>query len=541
MLIHRIFYKPRIRNRHARSRRFPSRICLRLETLENRTPLSSGLVVGTEAVAASRTVETGSVIPGAPQRLEWTVVEATSVDPAVSTVTSQTGFMNLTPSQSKGTTLPSIPALETLLSNAPVDAVLSANGSSAVSDWTVTREPSGTSTQPAVATAIAELPHTELLSASGNVNERVLNVMSTIGDVETEGDISLFPLRDGAFITMGPAPWHGSSQTNNNDNEGTDMSYAGSLESIEMDDGILTWTAAAPATSRATGHALSFVVTDPSLQVEESSEVPNTSGLSYLATGDGATLYAPTSAGDDVHAWDESSTEPISPALIIGGGVSLNVLLSGPDVSVNTEPVDLEQVAELVPLPQSSLALAATLWTVPSDSPTPSRRWDLSAGNPDDPDARKALASSWVVFVTAMDEAMKQTCRDIRDGSFSGEGRHSGNEGPRGGPDELIDWKGPILPAGQGRLLEPKSKLPRSGRGATFDEAGQGTVRTQQDAQPHSDDGQPVVLGVMPMISVVSISTFCAGWFWRKWQRAQRLGLGGSGSWDRSTDGVKTP
>ena len=84
MLIHRIFYKPRIKNRNARSRRVPSGRCLRVETLEIRTPLSSGLVAGIEAVVAQRVVETGFVIPGPPQRLEWTMLEATSVDQAIS-------------------------------------------------------------------------------------------------------------------------------------------------------------------------------------------------------------------------------------------------------------------------------------------------------------------------------------------------------------------------------------------------------------------------------------------------------------------------
>jgi hypothetical protein len=541
MLVHRIFYKPRIKNRNARSRRFLSGPCLRLEALENRTPLSSGLVVGIEAVVASRAVETGSVIPGQPQRLEWTMVEVTSVDQAISTVSSETGFTNLTPSQRHSTTSPSLPALETNLSNAPVGTMLSTTSSSAVSDWIATPDLRGALTQPAVGGAKAELPPNEVLSIAGNVKQRPVNVTSIIGDVEIDGDLSFFPLRPGPFMTMGPAAAHGSSQTNSNDDQETDMSYAGSLESIEMDDVFSTWTAAPPATGRASGHALSYIVTDPSLQFDARSEGPTISGLSYLATGGGSTLYTPTSAGDDVHTSDESSSEPISPALIIGGGVSLNVLLIGPDMSVNTEPGGVEQVAELVPLPQSSLALAATLWSVPSDFPTASGRWDASsAGKADDADARQAPASSWVLFVTGMDQALEQTSRDIRDGILSHDGRQSANEGPPGGPDELIDWQGPILPAGQGGLPEPKSKLPRTDPGATFGEAGQGTVRTQRNARPHSDDGQPVVLGAMPMISAVSISTLIAGWFWRKRQRGRRLGLGGRGSTDRSTDGATT-
>ena len=430
--------------------------------------------------------------------------------------------MNLTPSQSLSTPPPSLPALERILSSAPVGAVLSATSSSAVSDWTVARDPRVTLPQPAVAAITAELPPNQLLGIAGGAKQRAVNVVSAIGDIEIDGDMSLFPLRPGPFIPMGPAPWRGKSQTNNNDNQATDMSYAGSLESIEMDDGFSTWTATPQPTGRAAGHAMNFIVTDPSLQFDARSEGPTISGLSYLATGGGETLYGPTSAGDDAYNSDESSTEPNSPASITVGGVSLNVLLSGGDLSINTEPGGVEQVAELVPLPQSSLALAATLWSVPSDFSSTSGRWDASTGKADDPDARKASASSWVLFVTGMDQALEQTSRDIRDRILSHDGRRSADEGPPGGADELIDWQGPILPAGQGQLPEPKSRSPRASGGETFDEAGRGTLRIQQESRPDSSDGQPVVLGVMPMISAVSISTLIAGWFWRKRGRLQR-------------------
>ena len=191
---------------------------------------------------------------------------------------------------------------------------------------------------------------------------------------------------------MGPPPWRVSSQTNNNDDNAiTDMSYAGPLERFEMDDDFSTWPTTPLATGRATGHAFELYRHGParsrSIRVARS---PTRAGCLILRPAGRAvsSRYRQSSAGDDVLAWEEGSTEPVSPASITAGGVSLNILLSGPDVPIHTEPGGLEQVAELVPLPESSLALAATLWTVPSDSPTSTPRWDLPAGKATDPDAR---------------------------------------------------------------------------------------------------------------------------------------------------------
>jgi hypothetical protein len=305
-----------------------------------------------------------------------------------------------------------------------------------------------------------------------------------------------------------------------------------------MDDGFSTWTTMPQTTGRAIGHASNFLFTDPSLQLDARNDGPSTTGLSYLATGGGATLDSPTSAGDDVLTWDDDSTEPISPAAITVSGVSLSVLLSDPDLTIKTAPGNLDQVAELVPLPESSLALAATLWTVPSDSPSSSVRWDASTGRPIDPEVQKAATSSWILFVTGMDQALEQTSRDIRDGMFSHNPRQTANDdGPPGAPDELIEWQGPILPGSQGGLPESKPKLPRTSRVVTSDVAGLGTLRTRHDSRPHSDDGQPVALGVMPMISAVSITTMIACWFWRKRQQSRSPDRGRSGS----TGSLKRP
>ena len=65
--------------------------------------------------------------------------------------------------------------------------------------------------------------------------------------------------------------------------------------------------------------------------------------------------------------------------------------MAGPETPVQATADDLEQVAELIPLEESSLAMVATLWTVSSDSRTTSPERDVEpAGASLEPGARSA-------------------------------------------------------------------------------------------------------------------------------------------------------
>ena len=516
MFIHRIFRRRRIKIPSCRGRRARSTLSLALESLENRTPLSSGLGAAIEAAVVSRAAEIGFSIPRLPLVVEWTSLGASITVQAASTVPSQIVPFNATLSVSVSTTPASPPALEQFTSDSPEGAVLSSVNATTGPDGALGSGPIRALIQAAASGGSVEVPPNDQPGVVRTARELLPDITYAIDHVEDEGDTLPFPFPPGSFAPMGPATGRGSSQTSDDADHETDMSNVGTLELFEWEDGFSPGTTTSPAPGHATLHALSFVVTDPSLEVEETGEVPNTTGLSYLATGGRAAPYSPASAGDGVLAWDEGSTEPISPTSITVGGASLNVLLNAVDGLIQTEPGDLEQVAELVPLPESSLALAATLWTVPSDSPTATNRREAPAGKAIDLDAQNAMASSWVLFVTGMDRALEQASRDIRDRNYSRDARQAASERPASAPEELIDWQGPILPAAHGGLPAPKTKSPRSSPAATFGEAGQGSVRNQQDARPHSGDVQPVVLGVMPMVSAVSISTLIAGWFWRK-------------------------
>ncbi len=372
-------------------------------------------------------------------------------------------------------------------------------------------------------------------SLEGAPTDGLADFVGPADHTEADGSGPPFPLELGPFFVMGPAPWRGISPTISNVDNNTDMSDAGPLEPIEVDDGLATSSAAPLATGRATANALSLLIINAGVQVDSTSELSNTSGLSYLATGGSAGLLSAPSAAavDDWLAGDEGSTEPVLPVAITAGGVSLNILLGGADVPVQNEPGGLEQVAELVPLSESSLALAATLWSIPSDSPTSAPRWDLAPGKAADPDARKVAASAWALFVTGIDQALEQTCRDIQGGILSSEGRQGENEGHEGESDELLEWQGPILPAAQGGLPDTVPKSRPTGRSTTFNDAGQGTLQTRQDSQPTSDDSPPVMLGVMPTVSVVSVSSLIAAWFWRQYRRLRPRSLGGIRSTSR--------
>jgi hypothetical protein len=333
------------------------------------------------------------------------------------------------------------------------------------------------------------------------------------------------------------ALWRGGSLATSNDDE-LDMSFAGTLETIETPDEPSMWMTTPMSTGHTSGRSLSFFVTEPSVPVDSSAELPGTGALSYLASAGEATLDTAllASAVDEVLAWEENATEPVLPGSITAGGLSLSVLLGGPDMPVRTDPAGLEQVVELVPLPETSLALAATLWTVSADSPAVGPRWDRPAG----PDGDRAEPSQsplpWALYMTGVDQALEQTCRDIRQGILSDRGVETGDEDSARGPDDLLEWQGPILPAAPAPRTVSDRGPTRPDRAHALENTDDRSARTTENSKRDSSDGPRVVLGAMPMLSVVSISTVIAGWFWKKRRQSRRPGQAENasrGSWER--------
>jgi hypothetical protein len=196
--------------------------------------------------------------------------------------------------------------------------------------------------------------------------------------------------------------------------------------------------------------------------------------------------------------------------------VPLGTLLGNPDLPSQTEPRGVEQVAELIPMPKSSLALAATLWSVASNSQTSLLRSDPPSDAGAGPSLPSASETSWAVFVSGMDQAFQQAFHAVRDRILLSTSLPADNERPAGDPDKLLEWQRPILPAAEPGL---PAVLPR-------DAQGEGTSPFHDNVQARSDEGRPIVAGTISMLSWISISTLVVGWFRGMRKRRTRLGLG---------------
>jgi hypothetical protein len=636
MFSHRILHRPRSTGPTARVRRPRVGRSLQVESLENRTPLAAGSGAGIGTIVVFQAVEIGNFVPGRPLALQSVALRIADVQQTIAPIPSIPSWDVATNLPTSASEVPSAPnTLEEFLSNAPSDDAGAPTTLALGAGWSLALGPAPVPAQWNDAASIPGLPLPDLssgqtvavgfiegviftsdhidggsdllssllqsdlgvptvsaasiLAAETDLNDEGSD-MSDGGPVQTiesfDGSSTLTTptLGSGSSVALGstqvPAQWNSEpkiaepplpdlsnggtvveglvggtllksnqandgsafysfllqspgiprglnpgllgSQTNLNSEE-SDMIMGGPMETVGPVDGFSTSMSTALATGRAVGREMNSFVADPSLQLDSSSEDSNTNGLFYLASGAWS-----TGASDGSLALEENSTEPFLPGPITAGGVSLNILLADPDVPIRTEPDRLEQVAELVPLPETSLALAATLWTVPSDSPTSGAQSDLSSATATDSAAPLAAPSSSVNFVIGMDQALEQTYRDIREGMLYSHDGPPGIESPPGGEDELLDWHAPILPAGRGGSPVNETGSARTGGTGAFGEAGRMTLQSHEESPPDSHDGSPVALWAAPMISVVSVSTVIAGWFWNKRQRLRRLGFGGA-------------
>jgi hypothetical protein len=589
MVIPKLWHWPR-KSSPSRRRCQPGAGCsFRVECLENRLPLSSGLSGAIAATTGLPGAEWKPLLADRSLAIEWTAVaadraiewSANSVPFWLATVEASSAAAdtpteaspNIVPSWFAGLETGSAPSLSLaqIASIIPADFVAiapsggtasalitlaqSGNAGSPGNDVApaliselnlpsaaITLAQGGNFTPPPndVATSlVAELNVSSSALTSGPRNEIAGVALAVTHDME-EGEFSGGPMAFAAAMPMGPAPWRGGTSASASDDE-PDFSEAGTLETIDLSDG--SFMSSSPASGRALWRGWIFRYTDPLAPVDASGEMPGTTVLSYLATtGTQATETAlATSPADDVLSWaeTENENEPVLPPAISAGGVSLSLLLGGPDLPVQDEPGGLEQVAELVPLPESSLALAATLWTVPSDALPAGLR---SHGQPDktiNPDRDADAVSAWALFTTGVDQALEQTCRDIRDGLQNTGGRDSGTDSISSGRDDGIEWTRPLLPAGSARC--PSDARPTGPTAPADLPLGieKRAARTHQDTATDSGGDAPLLaLATTPMLSVVSIGTAIVGWLWRQRKRSYRLqpGRTGSvGSWEQDS------
>ena len=642
MLMRRILHGPRKKGPNARERRPRVGRSLQLESLENRTPLSAGSAAGIETIVVFQAVEIGNFVPGQPLALQSVALRIADAQQTIALRPSTPSWDIATnlPTSASDVPSPSSPTtLEEFLSNASTSDVGVPTTLTLGAGWSLTLGPAPAPPQWNDAATIPGLPLPDLssgetvavgfiegvivtsdqinftsdqingfsdslssllqsdlgiptasaasiLGAETNLDDEGSD-MSNDGPVQTiesfDGSSTLTTptLGSGSSVALGstqvPAQWNGvpsipelslpdlssggtvveglvggtllksnqvndgsafysfllqspaipgestwgllGSQTNLNSEE-SDMSIGGLMETVGPIDVFSTSMSTPLATGRAVGRESSSIIGGPSLQLDSSSEDSNTNGLFYLASGGWS-----TSAFDGMFAWEENSTEPTLPDSITGGGVSLSILLADPDVPIRSEPDRLEQVAELIPLPETSLALAATLWTVAADSPTSGAQSDLPSATATESAAPLASPSSSAIFMIGMDQALEQTCRDIREEILCSHDGPPGIDSPPVVQDEPLEWQAPILPAGRGGLPVNETGSPQPRGTGAFGAAGTITPQSQVESPPDSHNRSRVFLWAVPMISIVSISTVIARRFWNKRQRLCRMGL----------------
>ena len=370
------------------------------------------------------------------------------------------------------------------------------------------------------------------------------------------GPMGSFDMRfadSGLMMILPPEPdeWVGILQGRgvaaaNSDDKDTDMSLSGPLLWTDTDTGLLTWMSLTQTAGRSAGRGSSPILAELALQMNPTGEVGGSSGLLYLATGGPSNLLDELSAlrEGDMLTTDQATAESEQSGSILNAAMPLNILLSSTGVPIPAEQGDVEQIAELIPLSESSLALAATLWTVRSDSQAPAPGSDLAAGAAADPALSSPTPQQWAVFMTGVDRAFEQTFRDVPIDTFGSDGRHKKSEEAKTSLDDGFQWLGPILPGAVEGLRGGKQRSTRPGQSSSLDESsdagaampsslaishltederGVATSQKLEVAQPEDSEGQHVVVASMPVLWAVSISSIVAGWcFGKKRERRQR-------------------
>ncbi len=281
-----------------------------------------------------------------------------------------------------------------------------------------------------------------------------------------------------------------------------------------------------------------------STQINSASEPVGGGWMSYVAGGnwDSGGMQPPSSSVADWTTAADNVGETISPAAIMAGGAPLSVLLTGPESPTQTTSDDLQQVAELIPSEESSLALVATLWTVPSDIPTGAhevQRLDATAARLDD----AAATPSWMAYMIGLDQALEQSHRDLQQVVSPARGRLMPDERDLLELDRQLEWERPIIPVGAGWVSDRPETSPRD-RASVVDsdainalaadrlQTASGLESSRpavagEDAPPHSEPASIVKAASLPLLSALSASTAITGWLWTRRNRKRRLGLPG--------------
>jgi hypothetical protein len=224
---------------------------------------------------------------------------------------------------------------------------------------------------------------------------------------------------------------------------------------------------------------------------------------------------------------------------IMAGTMPSRSLLSGLNLP-DQAPSDAHQrFAELGPLEQSSpLALVATLWTMPSFTPSsPDPRSQPAERGDRHPDSATPLAS-WNVYVMGLDHAFERSYRDICQGLTAGARTTSLSESSHRELEGWSEWRMPVVPMARVETLGGcREALRTDGRSQSdhviiapeADFIGPSAAASdlnspscsQRDPQHPAAAGRAIPAAV-PIVSVIAGGALIAGWFWTRraiWQR----------------------
>jgi hypothetical protein len=278
------------------------------------------------------------------------------------------------------------------------------------------------------------------------------------------------------------------------------------------------------------------------LQLNHSAESIGSGWTSYVTSGEWGSggFLAPNSPRTDWTIDAYSFGDATSPAAIIAGGAPLSIWSAGPELPTQMATDNLQQVAELIPSDESSLALVGTLWTVPSDGSKETLRGrgsDASLTSFRD----RAVTPSSTAYMMGLDHALEQSHRELQQLLSSSPWRLILTEREQLELDRQLEWERPILPIGTGwvsdRLETPtpdttlvvdnKARSARSGDPSPSLDHREMNLQAgaSADAPGPSDLGSFLKAGSLALLSALSVSVAITGWFWTRRNRRRRLGL----------------
>ncbi len=219
--------------------------------------------------------------------------------------------------------------------------------------------------------------------------------------------------------------------------------------------------------------AAGLAATGPSTQMDRVDEVViGGRSDSHSAFGWRGDSFSSSLLDPEAQALHDRFTLDARNDTIAAGTAPWRSLLSDLNLRDQAGSHDREHIAELSPLDHSSsLALVATLRTMPSRTrigPDPANE---PTGDTNRHVDTEPATSSWKVFVMGLDRAFERSYRDVRRELLVETGLTTESEQSRRDAADRLEWHGPIVPAASPAVLEPSSEASQTGDSAASGQA----------------------------------------------------------------------